>query len=371
MHLPPFQNLYFSMQLTAQNIIRYLADEQWVTDESALNGELCWYPLRSRNQVFIVEYRLGKGLFLKQAVESPERIKKEVAVQHILHHFSDFDEIRIHLPDFYGFDEYRRVLVFEHLAQARTILETTELRKQQSQYLAEKMAHVLAGYHIDLTRERDTDPTLLVFDRALPWILKLPNTQDYAREVVLEQIKQDDFLLQHLDAAARQWSCSSLIDGDINLKNFMLQTTEQGDCVKLVDWEMANLGDPLWDLAGLMQAYVAAGLRYSRPDAKHYELTESKQFWSKDAIRTMWSRIWATYASKMSWDEVTRQTALGKLIGFMAARLLQSAAELNRISPEFLAPGAWAMIAEARSYFKHPGTLINIFNTSAGISYEA
>ena len=358
------------MQLTAQNIIGYLTDQALVPHEKVLNGQFCWYAIRSRNQVFIIRDQQGGGLFLKQANSDKALIMKEANALHILHHFSDFESVKPFIPQFYSYHPELHVLVTEYLQGARSVLELTELRGQLSLSQAKAMSEVMARFHADLRNDLDRDPSLQFFDPELPWILKLPNVTNYAKEVVLEQIRQDEFLLHKLDEVARGWSNTSLIHGDIHLANFMIKESENGDQLKLTDWEMANIGDPLWDLAGLMQAYLAHGLRFSSASSDHYQLPESKAYWSREHVHKVWAVIWESYGHLMNWSVTETGLAAEKVVGFIAARLLQSAAELNRVSPEFLAPGAWAMIAEARTYLRQPQQVIRALDTSTHLSHE-
>jgi len=276
----------------------------------------------------------------------------EAAVHHVLHHFSEFEALKPFVPMYCGYDPRQHVLVTEYIHNTANVWELTEQREQLSASQAKCMAHILASFHLDLTNRLVDDPTLSFLDQKLPWVLNLPNAVNHAPEVVFQHIKQDEFLLYKLDEAAHSWRCASIIHGDVKLQNFIAQ--QEANELKLVDWEQANMGDPLWDLAGLLQSYVAGGLAYMTSTAGHYELPVSKAYWEREKVLEMWRLIWQEYSSKMRWTSELAEEAALKTVGYMAARLLQSAAELNRVRPEFMAPGTWSMIAEARSYFRQP-----------------
>lgn len=66
---------------------------------------------------------------------------------------------------------------------------------------------------------------------------------------VLSAAAQRPVLVQGLRRARGAWRALSLVHGDLKHDNLLLLP---GGDVRIVDWEMARLGDPAWDLAGLM-----------------------------------------------------------------------------------------------------------------------
>ena len=52
-----------------------------------------------------------------------------------------------------------------------------------------------------------------------------------------------------------KWQVKSLIHGDIRFANFIL-TGSTKTKIKLIDWEISDFGDPLWDVAGVFQSFL-------------------------------------------------------------------------------------------------------------------
>lgn len=363
------------MQLTTRNILGYLVDRQLVSRDSVLLGALSWQQLHARNLVFTVKDQLRPGLFIKQLskrdAHTVRLMQKDATIQHMLHNFRDFEQIRTFIPTYHGYDPKEHILVSEFFEEATSVMALTEQREQLSVGQAKTMAGILASYHVSINDELADDPSFRFFEQGLPWILRFPNARDYAPEVVFQHIRQDDFLLHQLDAVAATWAPITLIHGDVKLVNFIAKPYHREEKLNLIDWEFGDLGDPLWDLAGLLASYVATGLSYMSSTAEHFELPDSKAFWGREKVIEVWQVIWSEYCHKRQWNQKQADRTALKTVGFMAARLLQSAAELNRVRPEFMAPGVWSMIAEARHYFKQPQLIARQLKGNITVNYDA
>ena len=80
-----------------------------------------------------------------------------------------------------------------------------------------------------------------------------PLTAGLLREAAL-----DPMLVSGLRAARLAWRPLALIHADLKLDNILVEHTPEGLRPIVVDWEMARLGDPAWDLAGLTAHLAAA-----------------------------------------------------------------------------------------------------------------
>ena len=62
--------------------------------------------------------------------------------------------------------------------------------------------------------------------------------------------------------ARRAWRATSLIHGDIRWANALVQTSGNQFDVRLVDWELACVGDPAWDIGSALADIIAAKAFY-------------------------------------------------------------------------------------------------------------
>jgi hypothetical protein len=120
-----------------------------------------------------------------------------------------------------------------------------------------RVAPGLAAMHRATARSLASGPDGLgaPFDRHLPWVLTVfdadapPELWSHALVApVLAEAGQRPRLVAGVRRARGAWRSIALIHGDLKEDNVLLSADGH---VRIVDWEMARLGDPAWDLAGL------------------------------------------------------------------------------------------------------------------------
>ena len=113
----------------------------------------------------------------------------------------------------------------------------------------------LAGLHRVATREGAPE-----FRLPWPMLDRLPAHMETARHhKVPTRVIETARSLRDVTSAARQrWLPIAWTHGDVSAMNIIVSTTGH---VRLIDWEGAGFGDPVWDLAGadLMAGLLAPG----------------------------------------------------------------------------------------------------------------
>jgi hypothetical protein len=166
--------------------------------------------------------------------------------------------------------------------------------------LAEQLGRVLARIH------RTPPPDS--FPRELPWIFE-PLDGPWrmsARSRFLSLFHADGATRRALEELRNNWQANTLIHGDARPENFVFSRPFE---VRLVDWELASVGDAAWDCANVMQYYWTQWVLTGWP---------APQTWS--ALTCALQSFWAAYSegSPQPFDRVTR---------FTGARLIQTAYE--------------------------------------------
>lgn len=135
--------------------------------------------------------------------------------------------------------------------------------------LADALAAPLAAMHRAtrwMARDGPPDPALAP---DAPWGLKLMDG-DAAPELwahpacgaLLAQAAADEALVAGLRTARARWRSLCLIHADLKHDNLLVEEANARLTVRVVDWEMARVGDPAWDVAA-----IAARLPVARADA--------------------------------------------------------------------------------------------------------
>jgi hypothetical protein len=123
---------------------------------------------------------------------------------------------------------------------------------------------------------------------------------------------------------------------------------------RIVDWEMADLGDADWDVGAVLQSFltvwilsmpIASGLppeRYVGMAAQPIEL-----------MRPVLRAFWEAYAATRGFAATERKTALERSMRFGAARLVWSVFE-QRLYATQLDPAAMALLQVSLNILKNP-----------------
>lgn len=133
--------------------------------------------------------------------------------------------------------------------------------------LVHALAAPLAAFHRatrDLARPGANIPAGL--EPLEPWALRLMDG-DAAPELwtlptistLLREASSDPVLVAGLREARGLWKSLSLVHADLKHDNVLLEPLpEGGSRVRVLDWEMARIGDPAWDLATLATRLTVA-----------------------------------------------------------------------------------------------------------------
>ena len=106
---------------------------------------------------------------------------------------------------------------------------------------------------------------------------------------------------------------------------------------RFVDWEMAGWGDPLWDVAGILQEYLVAWARAAR---------------TAEQVAAPMRAFWTAYGAGDEWLE--------RAMGYSAARMIQSAYEILKQEEEMTAP-AIRLLQPALNILAAPDRAVALF----------
>ena len=295
-------------------------------------GHLRVEEVPGRNRNFRVRVTPGAGLFLKQAPpEEPDANRLAVEAQ--------LYRIAASRPPSFPAGSAMPVLVRWNPSQAILITELLENRPESPpgadepwssipRGLGPALAAALRATHQVLPRPPG-NPNLLLAERA-PWVLEIGRPAPShlasltgAHLELLQVIQRDPAVQRHLDQLAASWAPVSLIHGDIKWAN-VLTPPGGGAELRLVDWETAQWGDPLWDLAGAMHSYLAdilvdIGIASDRGRNEAATAFAGALPVIQGEIKSLWATYWS--------DATPDQATIERVVQLTAARLLQSGYE--------------------------------------------
>jgi aminoglycoside phosphotransferase (APT) family kinase protein len=318
--------------LTLGDVPGYLLARDLIGPHEIVDGDLVVRDLSGRNRVFSMECRSGTSYLLKQNSDpGATTVAHEGEVYRVL---SKEPAMRAYLPQFHGYDTGRRVLVLEFLRSVEDLASYHRARRRPPVRIASAVGAVLAALHglrlgqgRSITAQRRRPPVLSLHRPDL----QLVREASRASLELVRIIQRSDGFGARLEALNEAWSVTTPIHRDVRWKNFMLAApvgTVRQPQLKLIDWELACLGDPRWDIGSALGNYLSLWLASipimaTAPPERSLELARCPLGGIQPAIRA----CWYTYINRRGLDADTADRLLSGAVSFAAARLVQTAFE--------------------------------------------
>ena len=98
--------------------------------------------------------------------------------------------------------------------------------------------------------------------------------------------------------------------------------------LKIVDWELADAGEDLWDVAGILQNYLYWSAISTQ--SGHGGWTVTMPF---EQLQPAMRAVWDAYCSELGTTAADAGPRLERCVSYAAARLLQSIMEMLCVTP--------------------------------------
>jgi hypothetical protein len=340
------------MILSPDTVLAYLGERDLVESTAAWTV----HAAPSRNLNFSAAPQGGgPGFFLKQlrvmAPASVEMMRREATVYWLARNRPDFAGLQKLVPPFVLFDGALKVLVLGLVPGARNLLSHQEALGSFPIELGERLGEALALLHRGVGRQMRSSSESTPFSREVPGIFTAHRGGPLVRWLgpgqmrLIDRVREHPTLAPALDHLAATWSFDAFTHGDLKFENCVIPTGAAGGReIRIVDWELADFGDPCWDAGCIVQAYLYTCLRpfLARPVEPLWERFGR----AADALGGFWGR----YADGLEIKENSRAATLERVLGCAAARLIQMALEVMHgqgepppVSLSLLAAGAEVM----------------------------
>ena len=364
--------------LTPERLVHYLIERGYVSLETVVDGDFLVVDYRRRNRNFQVICRKHPGLFVKQVQSmEPEPIstlQREANCYWLAHTQPALAPLARMMPKLVGYDPARHVLAIELLDGAETLSEYHRRVGHLPEPLTAELGELLGSYHRGLGAWIMESQYRPLFPQVIPWILSFhkmrpeffrPLSAGNAR--LLELVQSYPAFHEALDTLRGEWRVNGLVHGDMKWENCLIQTglvhrdpgTAQngghaGATLKLVDWEMADLGDVCWDVGALLQSFLVFWI-LSLPLAGQVEPARLIDM-AQHPLNNMQPAIrgfWRGYSAAMSLDAGSAKDLLLRCVRFSGARMIQSAFECLYFAPE-VTPQAICLLQVSLNILQDP-----------------
>jgi hypothetical protein len=347
--------------LTATSLPDYLTGRGLVDLDSIVGGDFAIIEAGRRNRNFKVHRGPRPGLFIKQVsntatLEPVATLQREAAFYALVRARPDLGLLGRMAPRLVDYDPARLCLIVELVRDGESFAEYHHRVGGFPDSPAALLGRGMAAYHA-LPRE-----TLLalagsrVLPLQLPWILNLhPATLAPLGQfatigpMLIEALRPHPALLRTLLALRLEWMFDSVVHGDMKWDNLLIDEADDAEPeLRVVDWELVDLGDAAWDAGAALAAYIAYAMLPLAETADPVALARNRLTEMRPAIRSFWT----AYAANRALGAIAR-AYLERCLRFAAARLALTVFEFLYGAPQ-MNPALVAMLQAGEAIAADP-----------------
>jgi hypothetical protein len=333
------------LEATQLEVAAYLLRHELISAASIVEGDLAVVDASRRNRNFKVISERGPSYLLKQGIgpDGKAAVAHEAVVYEFLRSLAGNNGLDECLPRYYGYDAKEGILLLELVRDAQDFREYHARRGRFSTLLARAMGKALATIHrLTRTHGKDQDndrifavqpPGALSIHRPDPRILLDVSA---ANVELIKVVQNSPKFCRGLDELREGWRTETLIHSDIKWDNcviFARPSSQRKTRLRIVDWELAGMGDPCWDIGSVFSNYLSFWLLSvpttgEGPPDRSIELARYPLERMHPALRSFWQ----SYVRYMELDAATSGEWLLRAVEYGAARLVQTGYELTQMS---------------------------------------
>ena len=327
--------------LTLQSTVPYLLDLGLLDLPAVVRHGLQVEEVPGRNRNFRILGGPGRAFFLKQAPRDEIGSAGPLHVEAALYEWVATDPgampLRALFPRRRHFDPGRSVLVLDLVTEAaHPHVSEDEASRAYFTTLRRLVAVALAQCHgLPVPRGPAVglpDAPPWVFDIARPAPASLRELAP-AQLSVIRAIQAQPVAMAGLDHLRDAWRPTRLVHGDFKWSNVLVRQDRAGipDQVLLLDWEMAQLGDPAWDVGAVLHGFIAeAVLGLELTAGLRAEAAAGLLGGIIPALVPAHRDFCSSYLGAACRTEAEAQALMRRLPLHVAARLLKSAYEWSQ-----------------------------------------
>lgn len=332
------------MFLLASDVPCFLLSRGLLTAGDIAGDGLRVREVRRRNRSFRVSGIDGPGLFIKQVAASAPDLAGTLAREAALHRLAEtsasLSALRGVSVALRSAEERRGALVFDLFDGADTLDGLYRRTRRLDPSILALLGASLSAIHAQAEPEAAQIADRIGAQRQPPWILTIGRRDvpvlGQGGAQLIASIRATPAIVQALEMALARWRPRTLIQGDMKWDNILVRPGPDGaHDLRIVDWELADIGDPLWDAAGILSGFYSSWL-----------VEDGRMPWMADAntpprapepvpmepLAALWPAMEAFWHAASGGDGF-HGGKMADAVPYLGARLLQSAMESTFTSP--------------------------------------
>lgn len=354
------------MHLNVANIAHFLMSRGHLNPDAIVAGDLVVLDASRRNRNFKIIRSGGPGLFIKQMREmQPDAVTTLRREAGCYQRAREDPALSRLMPRLLAYDAERHLLVLELLPEAESLADYHARERTWPAEIGRMLGEGLGIYHAHAGRIADDKRMRSLLARQIPVMLTWQKgghaaLGEYGRigQALSALMRQHPEFEALLDAIGGEWRFDSLIHGDMKWDNVLIFPASGGLDFRIVDWELADLGDADWDVGAVLQNFLTVWIM-SMPIAsglpsEHYVAMAAEPI---EPMRGVLRAFFEAYARTRGFVAAERRPALERSMRFGAARLVWSAVE-QRLYVGQLDMAALALLQVSLNILKNPAQAV-------------
>lgn len=342
--------------LTQTLAVDFLIEHGLISLRAIVEGDLRIVDTSRRHTNLKVISRNGPSFLVKQGntAEKAASLAHEAALYSFLNSDSRGKLCRPYLPACRLYDPDKHILVLELFTDGENLYErckrTGRVGKGIAADIGEALGILHSSYRVEggatehYPRSRYLPPDVLSVHR--------PNVKAYghfsmSNLKLLQIIQQFPEYHELLLDLRNDWDATTLAHGDIKWENWVLvrpAARSRKSHLRLIDWELAGLGDPCWDTGSVFSSYLSFWL------LSFVVAGDSGEGGSMQLARRPLGRMqpamfafWQAYIERMELGATESRQWLRRSVRYAAARLLQTAFEHMQTESEISGSAVYSL----------------------------
>lgn len=330
--------------LAETEVVPYLLRRKLLPARAVVEGDLSVIDASRRNHNFGVIRSRGASYFLKQGTD-PEHNASIANEANVYQRFySDQKNIAFtrYLPRYFGHDPDDHILFIEFLTGVEDLQQYHSRCGRFPTRIAASIGDALRLLHRESSIIGKGNEPLL--ECPAPWVFSIHHpdieillSMSEASIQVIKIIQLYPEFSGLLDELHRGWKSETVIHSDFKWNNCLVSRSMRNTTIHIVDWELAGLGDPAWDLGSVISAYLSFWLLFV-PLATDAQPAESLQLarYPLEKFHPAFRAFWQSYLRGTKISQAGAEHMLCRAVKYGAARLAQSAYEQMQVSPQLV-----------------------------------
>jgi Phosphotransferase enzyme family len=322
-------------------LARNLIDPEWI-----IGGSLTIRAAARRNGNLLIEGPDGAGLFIKLPGDHASSSRGTLGAEAAFYQFCQAEpaaaRVAAILPELVDHDAEGPLLALRLLSDMVTLSTFLEPGADHRSAIeaAGSVGGALATVHRTFrAAELAQCPRLAWLSAAAPWVMALhrPTPQllsilSPANADLIRMIQMEETCTRELDSLLGSWRADTVIHGDFRPSNVLVRQghAERPWEIRIIDWEMVQLGDPAWDLAGALQAFVRSWVS-SMPMTPELSIDERAALakFPFATVQALSQSLWRGYQAMMEADQAENGPLLDRAVKLLGVRMMQAAYEIS------------------------------------------